>query len=83
VIEQAPPVVTWIKVDKPKLDLIGLILNSLGATMVLAISAVLVGALLGLLLILRRRRHASRAPLIRLPLSDAPEGDPPGPMPAL
>jgi ABC-type amino acid transport system permease subunit len=77
VIEQAPPVVTWIKVDKPKLDLIGLILNSLGATVVLALSAVLVGALLGLLLILRRRRHVRSAPLIRLPLSDAPQPGPP------
>jgi hypothetical protein len=73
-IEQLPQRVTWIKVDKPKLDLVGVILKSLGATAVLAVAALLAGILLGVLLIRRRRaaRHAAHSALIRLPLSDPP-----------
>ena len=74
-IEAAPETITWTKVDKPKLDLVGLILNSAGATMVLALCALLIGAALGLVLI-RRRQRAHRAAsehLVHLPLSDTPD----------
>jgi ABC-type Fe3+ transport system permease subunit len=75
-IEDAPRAITWIKVDKPKFDLVGLVLNSAGATLFLALCALVLGVALGLVLI-RRRQRARRAAsdqLIRLPLSDAPEG---------
>ncbi len=73
-IEQTPQGVTWIKVEKPHLDLVGLILNSLGATLVLAVAALAAGALLGILLIRRRAaRRAGNQLLIQLPLSDRPE----------
>ncbi len=54
--EPTPQVITWIKVQKPSLDLIGLILGSLLATALLALVALLLGALGGLSLIRRRAR---------------------------
>jgi hypothetical protein len=71
-IEQAPPAVTWIKVDKPSLDIVGLILKSLGATSLLALAALLLGVLLGLNMIRRRRRagQAAQSHLTRLNLPD-------------
>jgi hypothetical protein len=59
-IEQAPRGVTWIKVDKPAFDLIGLILRSLWATTILALGALVLGVLLGLHLIRRRRRERDK-----------------------
>jgi ABC-type amino acid transport system permease subunit len=79
-IEQAPPAVTWIKVDKPHLDIIGLILKSIGATVILALCALALGALLGVTLIRRRRRERqAHAQLIRLGLPDPRPPLPPGP----
>jgi hypothetical protein len=83
-IEQAPPAVTWIKVDKPTLDIVGLVLRSFGATIVLAIAALGLGVLLGLNLIRRRHRarQAARDHLTHLNLADPrpprsadPDGD--------
>ncbi len=75
-IEPTPQVVTWIKVQKPSLDLIGLILGSLLATALLALATLLLGALGGLGLI-RRRACSSAEPgshLTRLHLPDR-DGD--------
>jgi hypothetical protein len=48
--------VIWIRVDKPSLDIVGLILGSVLATAVLALGALLLGFGIGLLLIRYRRR---------------------------
>lgn len=56
---QAAETVTWIKVDRPTFDLVGLILSSLGLTAVLAGLALALGILLGLAFI---RRRADKAP---------------------
>jgi hypothetical protein len=79
-IEQAPRAVTWIKVNKPTFDIVGLILKSLGATSVLALGALALGVLLGLYMIRRRRaQQVARAHLTRLNLPDPrlpPAADP-------
>ena len=76
-IEEAPKVVTWIKVEKPNLDIIGLVLRSLATTGVLSVLALLLGALLGLYLIRRRRRSAGQlgSHLTQLGLPTDPRGD--------
>jgi hypothetical protein len=61
VTEPTPQVVTWIKVQKPALDLVGLILGSLLATALLALLAVLLGAL-GVLGLIRRRARSGSEP---------------------
>ncbi len=48
--------ITWIKVERPTFDLVGVIMSSFELTGLLLVFAVLVGLLLGLSLILRRRR---------------------------
>jgi hypothetical protein len=55
-----PGSVTWIRVDKPAFDIIGLVLGSIAATAVLAAGALLLGVALGLLLIRRRSRRRTR-----------------------
>jgi hypothetical protein len=50
--------VTWIRVEKPSFDLVGVILSSLELTVVILAAAVLLGTLLGVSLIVRRRRLA-------------------------
>lgn len=50
--------VTWIKVDKPVFDLVGVVLNSLGLAAICAGIAFVLGAVLGLAFIARRRRQA-------------------------
>lgn len=49
--------VTWIKVERPTFDLVGVIVSSFELTGLLLIFAVAVGLLLGLTLILRRRQN--------------------------
>jgi hypothetical protein len=51
------PTITWIKVQKPTLDLVGVILGSILLTVVLALVAALGGLLVGMALIRRRRRE--------------------------
>jgi len=48
--------VTWINVPKPTFDLAGVIVSSFELTGVLLVAALAIGGLLGLSLILRRRR---------------------------
>jgi hypothetical protein len=57
-IEATPDVVTWIKVQKPALDLAAVILGSIAISALLALLACLLGALGGIGLI---RRHAKSA----------------------
>jgi hypothetical protein len=57
------PVVTWVTVEKPSFDLVGLIVGSFRLTGALLVVAVGLGLVFGTLLILGRRRTASAAPL--------------------
>lgn len=53
------PVVTWIKVDKPTFDLVGVVLGSFKLAGVLLVVALVLGIALGAALILSRRRRAA------------------------
>jgi hypothetical protein len=53
------PAVTWIKVEKPTFDLVGVVLGSFRLTGVLLLVAVLLGVVLGASLIRSRRRFLS------------------------
>jgi hypothetical protein len=66
VIAAAP--VTWIKVDKPTFDLVGLLVGSIGLTLVLAAVALSLGLLLGLAIIHRRRHEPGWADQVSLKL---------------
>ena len=50
--------ITWIKVPPPQLDLVGIVLGSLGLAAAFALVALSLGVLLGLALIRRGRREA-------------------------
>jgi hypothetical protein len=50
------PAITWIKVEKPTFDLMGLVLGSFELAGVLLLVAVVLGVILGGSLILSRRR---------------------------
>jgi hypothetical protein len=53
----AAPTVTWIKVEKPVFDLVGVVLYSLGLAGICAIVALVLGSALGVALIVRNRRR--------------------------
>ena len=55
---QASPAVTWVKVDRPRLDLVTIVLGAFGLAGALAVLAMLLGVLLGGAFIFYRRRHA-------------------------
>jgi hypothetical protein len=50
------PAVTWIKVEKPTLDLVGVVLGSFHLAGALLVVAVILGAFFGAVLIRSRRR---------------------------
>jgi hypothetical protein len=52
----SPPVL-WVKVPKPSFDLIGVILGSLSLAGAVAVLAMLLGVVAGLLLLRRKRRE--------------------------
>jgi hypothetical protein len=56
-LSATPPNVTWVHVDRPKLDLVGLVLGAFGFAGALALLALALGVGLGVVLILRRRRR--------------------------
>jgi hypothetical protein len=57
------PVVTWVKVEKPSFDLVGVILSSFRLVGLLLLLALLFGGLVGILFVaLRRRRGAPGLP---------------------
>jgi hypothetical protein len=58
-IGRAEEVVTWIKVEHPQLDMIGVVLGAFALTGVFVLGAMLVGAVLGLTLIRRRARETA------------------------
>jgi len=66
-IWQDAQAVTWIKVEKPTFDVVGVVLGSLGLAGLLAAGALLLGSLFGFLLI-RRGRRAERLPVERVSL---------------
>jgi len=66
-IWQDAQAVTWIKVEKPAFDVVGVVLGSLGLAGLLAAGALLLGSLFGFLLI-RRGRRAERLPVERVSL---------------
>jgi hypothetical protein len=53
------PAITWIKVEKPTFDLLGLVLGSFKLAGVLLLVAIALGLILGASLILSRRRPAA------------------------
>ena len=55
---QAAETVTWIKVEKPVFDLVGVVLNSLGLAFVCAAVSFTLGIALGVYFVARRRRQA-------------------------
>ena len=63
----AVPSVTWIKIDRPTFDLVGVVLGSLGLAGICAAIALTFGAALGLGFIVRGRR-ALGAPSQRVAL---------------
>jgi hypothetical protein len=53
----AAPQVTWIKVEKPVFDLVGVVIYSLGLAGICAIVALVLGGALGVAFIMRSRRR--------------------------
>jgi hypothetical protein len=53
----ATPAITWVKVDRPRFDLVGVVLGALGLAGALAVLAMVLGVVLGAAFIVRRRRH--------------------------
>lgn len=62
------PVVTWIKVEKPTFDLVGVVLGSFKLAGILLVAALLLGVAFGVLFVLRRRRLGPTKPLDDLSL---------------
>jgi hypothetical protein len=57
------PAVTWIKVEKPTFDLVGVVLGSFKLAGFLLVAAFLVGLVMGTVLIIARRRTGPAPPL--------------------
>ena len=55
-ILQAEPTI-WVKVERPTFDLVGVVLSSMGIAGICALAALTFGISLGVITILRRRRH--------------------------
>lgn len=68
---------TWIHVERPTFDIVGVILSSLGLTALLAAIAVVIGALIALWLIRSRSRRGAEPGehLVRLRLSSRERND--------
>lgn len=64
--------VTWIKVDRPTFDLVGVVLSSLGLAGICAAVAFGLGAALGVGLIVRGRRTPRVSRRVSLHLLEAP-----------
>ena len=60
------PAVTWIKVEKPTFDLVGVVLGSFKLAGILLVVAFVLGVFFGTSLILSRRRLVPPAPRRRL-----------------
>jgi hypothetical protein len=64
----ADQVVTFVRVEKPKFDLVGVVLGAFSAAGLLVLVALALGAALGLRLILSRR-HEETAPHVTLDIA--------------
>jgi hypothetical protein len=62
------PVITWIKVEKPTFDLVGVVLGSFKLAGVMLVVALLLGVAFGVLFVLRRRSVPPTEPLEELSL---------------
>jgi nitrate reductase gamma subunit len=62
------PAVTWIKVDKPSIDLVGVVLGSFRLAGVLLVLALGLGLLLGAALLRARRRQTTPVDAVSLHL---------------
>jgi hypothetical protein len=62
------PAVTWIKVEKPTFDLVGVVLGSFWLAGILLVLAVLLGLLLGGALLRSRRRQGPTLEAVSLKL---------------
>jgi len=62
------PVITWVKVEKPTFDLVGVVLGSFKLAGAMLAGALLLGILAGALYVLRRRRVTSASPVDALSL---------------
>ena len=62
------PIVTWIKVEKPTLDLVGVVLGSFQLAGILLLLALALGLLLGGALLRSRRRTATPLESVSLKL---------------
>jgi ABC-type nitrate/sulfonate/bicarbonate transport system permease component len=51
------PHITWVKIERPVFDLVGVVLSSLGIAAVCVLVALGLGIILGVGIILRRRRR--------------------------
>ena len=60
-IPRALETVTWIKVEKPVFDLVGVVLSSIGIAAICVGVALAFGLVLGLVLILRHRNIPPRS----------------------
>ena len=56
------PVITWVKVEKPTFDLVGVVLGSFKLAGFMLVAAFVLGVLGGLLFVFRRRRVAATPP---------------------
>jgi ABC-type spermidine/putrescine transport system permease subunit II len=57
-IPRALETVTWIKVEKPVFDLVGVVLSSLGLAFICAVVSFVLGLALGACFVARRRRQS-------------------------
>lgn len=57
------PAITWIKVEKPTFDLVGVVLGSFKLAGAMLVAALLIGLVVGGVLILARRRRTPAPPL--------------------
>jgi ABC-type spermidine/putrescine transport system permease subunit II len=71
ILDPPPGSVTWIKVERPSFDLVGVVVSSLTLAGVLALVALGLGCLAGLAIIRYRRRHPADGAALDLGLVDA------------
>jgi hypothetical protein len=69
ILDPPPGSVTWVKVERPVFDLVGVLVSSLSLAGILAGLALFLGSLAGLVIIRHRRRREGEAGLLALRLT--------------